>query len=381
MNLFDVYSQYDVEPVKGEGSYVFDAAGNRYLDFYGGHAVISIGHSHPHYLSTIKGQLDKIGFYSNAVKNSLQQELADKLEENSGVEDYAFFFCNSGAEANENALKLASFHTGNTRIVALENGFHGRTSAAVRATHNFSIQAPINQGYDIEYVKMNDLRAMQSELASGGVCAVIIEAIQGIGGCYTCTPEYLREVLNICRIYDVILILDEVQAGYGRSGNFFAFQEAELRPHIITTAKGMGNGFPIAGVLIDERTFESRKGMLGTTFGGNHLACAAGIAVLDVIKDENLVARSKALGGCFKQQLKSTFGDTFEVLGRGLMIGLKFPHPTAAIRKELLYNQKIFSGSSGDPNIMRILPPMNTKEAEIDHFISGLEKSIQKTQI
>ncbi|WP_235297232.1 aspartate aminotransferase family protein [Portibacter marinus] len=380
MNLFDVYSQYNVEPISGKGSYVYDAKGTEYLDFYGGHAVISIGHSHPHYVKRLKDQLDRIGFYSNAVQNSLQKELADKLEETSRVEDYAFFLCNSGAEANENALKLASFHTGNTRIIALEKGFHGRTSAAVRATHNFDIQAPINQGYDIEYVPINDVRAMQSELASGGVCAVIIEAVQGIGGCRTCDPEYLREVYNLCRIYDAILIMDEVQAGYGRCGRFFAWEYADIRPHIITTAKGMGNGFPIAGVLIDERTFQPKKGMLGTTFGGNHLACAAGIAVLEVIQNERLIDRSYQLGSFFRSRLEQTFGSTFEILGKGLMIGLKFNHSTASIRKNLLYEEHIFSGSSGDPNTMRILPPLNTTEKEIEHFLEGLSKVMENVE-
>lgn len=381
MKLFDVYNQYEIEPVLGDGSYVFDQNGTQYLDFYGGHAVISIGHSHPYYVEKIKSQLDKIGFYSNAVLNSLQQELADKLEEVSGVEDYALFLCNSGAEANENALKLASFHTGNTRIVALEKGFHGRTSAAVRATHNFDIQAPINQGYDIEYVPINDLRAMQSELASGGVCAVIIEAIQGIGGCYACDPQYLKEVYNLCRIYDAILIMDEVQAGYGRSGDFFSWQNAGFRPHIITTAKGMGNGFPIAGVLIDERTFTAKKGMLGSTFGGNHLACAAGIAVLDVIKDEGLVDNARNMGAYLIEQIKGKLGGACEILGRGLMIGLKFPFSTANIRKFLLHEEHIFCGSSGDPNIMRILPPLNCTKEQVDHFVKSMSKAVSKVEV
>jgi acetylornithine aminotransferase len=380
MNLFDVYSQYDVEPIRGRGCYVYDSEGTEYLDFYGGHAVISIGHSHTHYVQKISDQLNKIGFYSNAVQNSLQQELADKLAAVSGIEDYSLFLCNSGAEANENALKLASFHTGNTRIVALENGFHGRTSAAVRATHNFSIQAPINQGYDIEYVPMNDLRKIQSELASGGVCAVIVEAIQGIGGCYTCDAEYLEEVYNLCNIYDAILILDEVQSGYGRSGDFFAWQHAGFRPHIITIAKGMGNGFPIAGVLIDEKTFTSKKGMLGTTFGGNHLACAAGIAVLDVIKEEGLIEKSAALGTYFKSELEKHLSDDVVILGRGLMIGLRFPYPTGELRKKLLYQHKIFSGSAGDPNIVRILPPLNIEKKHIDQFITGLISAISEIE-
>lgn len=381
MKLFDVYSQYDVEPMQGKGCHVFDKDGNEYLDFYGGHAVISIGHAHPHYVHKISEQVNKMGFYSNAVKNTLQQELANKLEENSGIKDYSFFLCNSGAEANENAIKLASFHNGKTKIVALEKGFHGRTSAAVRATHKFEIQAPINQTYDVEYVPMNDLQAMQAALESGDICAVIIEAIQGIGGCYTCNPEYLQEVYKICTANNAIMIMDEIQAGYGRSGKFFAYQYADFRPHIITTAKGMGNGFPIAGVLIDEETFESKKGMLGTTFGGNHLACAAGIAVLDVIKEEDLVENAKVLGQYFRDQLKEKIDADFEILGQGLMIGLKFKFSTGAIRKSLLFEEKIFSGSSGDPNIMRILPPLNIKKEDIDQFVSGLSTTLKKVQI
>jgi len=381
MKLFDVYSQYDVEPVKGHGCFVYDAEGTEYLDFYGGHAVISIGHTHPHYVQKITEQIQNIGFYSNAVKNSLQKELTDKLEEVSGVKDYSFFFCNSGAEANENALKLASFQTGRKRVLALEKGFHGRTSAAVRATDKLVIQAPINQTYDVTYLPINDLSAMQAEMLAGDVCAVIIEPIQGIGGCYTCAAEYMQGLYQLCEENGAILILDEVQAGYGRSGKFFAFQNADIRPHIITTAKGMGNGFPIAGVLIDEHKFESKKGMLGTTFGGNHLACAAGIAVLDVIKEEGLLENSDVLGQYFRKQLKERVEIDFEILGHGLMIGLKFPFSTAAIRKSLLYDQKIFSGSSGDPNIMRILPPLNIKKENIDHFIDGLVATLEKVQI
>ncbi|GLR17544.1 aspartate aminotransferase family protein [Portibacter lacus] len=381
MNLFDVYSQYDIEPISGKGSYVYDAEGTEYLDFYGGHAVISVGHTHPVYVSKLKDQLDKIGFYSNAVLNSLQQELADKLESVSGVSDYALFYCSTGAEANENALKLASFHTGRTKIVALENGFHGRTSAAVRATHNYAIQAPINQGYDISYVKMNDVGAMESELAGGEVCAVIIEAIQGIGGCYTCDTEYLEKVSELCQTNGTVLIMDEVQAGYARSGKFFSFQNANIRPHIITMAKGMGNGFPIAGVLIDEQTFTAKKGMLGTTFGGNHLACAAGIAVLEIIEQENLIQHAQDLGQYFKAELESKLGNEVEVLGNGLMIGVKFNFSSAAIRKEMLYQEKIFTGSSGNANIMRILPPLNIKKEQVDYFISKLSKVFESVQI
>ncbi len=380
MKLFDVYSQYEVEPVKGSGARVIDKDGHKYLDFYGGHAVISIGHSHPHYVKKIKDQIDHLGFYSNAVQNSLQQELSDKLETLSGVEEYSMFFCNSGAEANENALKLASFHNGKTKILALENGFHGRTSAAVRATNSLKIQAPINRLYEIEYLTMEDLESFESHLKKGDVCAVIVEAIQGIGGCYTCSDKFLQGLSQLTKKYNAILILDEVQCGYGRSGKFFGFQHSNIRPDIITMAKGMGNGFPIAGVLIDEKVFESRKGMLGTTFGGNHLACAAGIAVLDVIKSEDLIVKAEVLGKYFFDKLQASFGNSVEILGRGLMIGLKFPFPTGSLRKVLLYKYKVFSGSSGNPNIMRILPPLNISKEQIDEFISALELAYQQLE-
>lgn len=376
MKLFDVYSQYEVEPVKGRGALVYDLEGQEYLDFYGGHAVISIGHSHPHYVEKITEQIKQLGFYSNAVQNSLQQELADKLEDLSGLQDYSFFFCNSGAEANENALKLASFHTGKTKVIALVNGFHGRTSAAVRATNNHSIQAPINQMYEVEYLPINDIEAVSSALGNKDICAVIVEAIQGIGGCHTCDTDYLRKLEKVCEQNEATLILDEVQCGYGRSGKFFAFQYADIRPGVITVAKGMGNGFPIAGVLINERIFQSKKGLLGTTFGGNHLACAAGIATLDVIKEEFLIEKAEELGQYFKSELSKVLDDDIKILGKGLMIGLQFPHPTAEIRKNLLYQQKVFSGSSGNPNIMRILPPLNVSKAQIDQFIKSLLVSI-----
>ena len=376
MKLFDVYSQYDVEPLKGKGAFVYDEKGKEYLDFYGGHAVISVGHSHPHYVDAITRQLKKIGFYSNAVKNSLQVELANKLETVSGLSDYALFLCNSGAEANENAIKLASFHNGKTKIIALENGFHGRTSAAVRATHNPKIQAPINQGFEITYLRMNDVLGLQKEISKDDTCAVIIEPIQGVGGCHTCDAGYMEVLAELCKKHNAILIMDEVQSGYGRSGEFFAFQYADIRPDIITMAKGMGNGFPIAGVMINEDVFDAKKGMLGTTFGGNHLACAAGIAVLEIIAEEKLQENASTLGEYFRDVLKNEIKEEIKILGKGLMIGVVFPYATLEIRKHLLYENSVFCGSSSDPNILRILPPLNITKDQIDLFVKQLASSV-----
>lgn len=372
MNLFDVYSLYPVEPVLGKGAYVYDKDNKQYLDFYGGHAVISVGHSHPHYVGKIKDQIEKIGFYSNAVINSLQQSLADKLEQVAGIKDYALFYCNSGAEANENALKMASFHNGKTRVLALENSFHGRTSAAVRVTHNFAIQAAINQGTEVTFLPINDHKAFQKELEKGDVTAVIIEAVQGIGGCHTCDTVFLKSISQLCKENNAILILDEVQCGYGRTGKFFAFQHAGIHPDIITIAKGMGNGFPIAGVLINENVFEARKGMLGTTFGGSHLACAAGMAVLEIIEIEELMENAANKGSYFEEKLQNSIPEDIQLLGKGLMIGIRFPYDTAPIRKKLLFDHHIFSGSSGDATIMRILPPLNITTAQIDEFVKAL---------
>ncbi len=381
MNIFDVYSLYPVEPVRGNAAYVYDADDNEYLDFYGGHAVISVGHSHPHYIGMLKRQIDRIGFYSNAVQNSLQQELADTLEKVSSVERYAIFYCNSGAEANENALKLASFHNGKTRVLALENGFHGRTSAAVRVTDNPKIQAPINQGTEVSYLPLNDIDAFKSELEKGDVTAVIIEAIQGIGGCYTSSVKFLEELSVLCKEHNACLIMDEVQCGYGRSGKFFAFQYANIRPDVITMAKGMGNGFPVAGILINEDVFEAKKGMLGTTFGGNHLACTAGIAVLDIIDQEDLLANATRLGAYFQEQLKHHIDEDIKIHGKGLMIGVEFPYDSTVIRKKLLFEHKIFSGSSGEPNIMRILPPLNITKDQIDHFVSKMAEVVETVKV
>lgn len=375
MDLFNVYPLFDIEPVKGEGSFVIDKNGQRYLDLYGGHAVISIGHSHPHYVATISSQLEKIGFYSNSVQNSLQKELARKLGELSGLDDYNLFLCNSGAEANENALKLASFHTGKTKVISFGKCFHGRTSAAVAVTDNPKIIAPINVRKDAVMLKLNDLAAVEAEIAKGDVAAVVIEGIQGIGGIRVPNPEFLQGLQKVCNENNVVLIFDEVQSGYGRSGKFFAFQYADIQPDVVTTAKGMGNGFPIGGVLINPK-YEPWFGMLGSTFGGNHLACAAGIAVLDVIKSQKLVQNAETVGNYLMDELKKIDGIK-EVRGLGLMIGIEFEQEIAEIRKKLLFDKKIFTGVSGK-NIIRLLPPLNLKKENAAIFLDKFKEVLNE---
>ena len=370
--LFDVYPLFNIEPVKGKGNYVYDQNGIEYLDLYGGHAVISIGHSHPHYVQKIKEQVQNLGFYSNSVQNSLQKELAAKLIDLSGCEGYQLFLCNSGAEANENALKLASFANGKTKVIAFKKGFHGRTSAAVNVTDIDKIKAPINKTFEAELHEWNNLETVKASLQKGDVCAVIIEGIQGIGGIHVTDKAFLEELEQLCAANDAILILDEVQSGYGRSGHFFGFQHADIQPDVISIAKGMGNGFPIGGVLIHPK-HKARYGMLGTTFGGNHLACAAGIAVLDVLKNENLLEHATTLGAYFIEQLKA-IPQVKEVRGRGLMIGIELNFPVAELRKKLLYEERIFTGSSSEPNTLRILPALNVSQKEIDYFLVKFKK-------
>jgi acetylornithine/N-succinyldiaminopimelate aminotransferase len=368
MKLFNVYPLYDIEPVQGKGCYIIDNQGIEYLDLYGGHAVISIGHNHPHYIQSIENQLHKLGFYSNAIQNPLQQQLADTLGKLSGLGDeYQLFLCNSGAEANENALKMASFRTGKTRVLAFEKAFHGRTSAAVNATHDAKIQAPINQTFPVDFLPWNDLQRVELELAKGDVCAVLIEGIQGIGGIYVPEVAFLEGIAAACTATETPLILDEIQSGYGRSGRFFAFQYAAIQPDMITMAKGMGNGFPIGGVLI-RNDYEAKFGLLGTTFGGNHLACAAAIAVLEVIENEQLIENARAMGDYFMQQLQM-LPNLKEIRGQGLMIGIELEENTAALRKKLLFEQKIFVGSASNPNVIRLLPPLTIGKREIDVFI------------
>lgn len=374
MNLFDVYSLYDIEPVRGQGAYVYDEEGQEILDFYGGHAVISIGHSHPHYVDTIQRQLGKIGFYSNSVKNPLQRELADKLGALSGLDEYNLFLVSSGAEANENALKLASFATDRSRVIAFNGAFHGRTSAAVNATDNEKIKAPINRNYPITFLELNDLDGVKRELEKGDVAAIIIEGVQGVHGIYVPEPEFLEALPDLCHANGAVLILDEVQSGYGRTGKFFAFQHSSVQPDIVTMAKGMGNGFPLGGLLIHPR-FAARKGMLGTTYGGSHLACAAGIAVLDVIKSENLLTKATEQGAYLMEKLAAT-GLFQEVRGYGLMIGLQLTEPIAPLRKKLLFEHQVFTGSSKDPNTIRLLPPLNVTKEQCDVLIVAFEEAL-----
>jgi len=371
MNLFDVYPLFDVNIVKGKGCHVWDDKGNEYLDLYGGHAVISIGHAHPHYVESISRQVATLGFYSNSVINKLQQQLAERLGKVCGYEDYSLFLINSGAEANENALKLASFHTGKTRVISFNKAFHGRTSLAVEATDNPKIIAPINANGHITYLPLNDIEAMQTELAKGDVCAVIIEGIQGVGGIKIPTTAFLQALRESCTQYGTILILDEIQSGYGRTGKFFAHQHSGIRPDIITVAKGIGNGFPMAGVLISPM-FKAVYGQLGTTFGGNHLACSAALAVLDVFEQEHLVENAASVGAFLLEELKKIKGIK-EVRGKGLMIGLEFEEPIKELRLRLLHEQHVFTGASGT-NVLRLLPPLCLSMDEAQEFINRLNK-------
>ena len=371
MNLFDVYPLFDVNIVKGKGCHVWDDKGNEYLDLYGGHAVISIGHAHPHYVESISRQVATLGFYSNSVINKLQQQLAERLGKACGYEDYSLFLINSGAEANENALKLASFHTGKTRVISFNKAFHGRTSLAVEATDNPKIIAPINANGHITYLPLNDIEAMQTELAKGAVCAVIIEGIQGVGGIKIPTTAFLQALRESCTQYGTILILDEIQSGYGRTGKFFAHQHSGIRPDIITVAKGIGNGFPMAGVLISPM-FKAVYGQLGTTFGGNHLACSAALAVLDVFEQEHLVENAARVGAFLLEELKKIKGIK-EVRGKGLMIGLEFEEPIKELRLRLLHEQHVFTGASGT-YVLRLLPPLCLSMDEAQEFINRLNK-------
>ena len=371
MKLYDVYPLFDINIVKGKGCHVWDEKGDEYLDLYGGHAVISIGHAHPHYVEMISNQVSQLGFYSNSVINKLQQELADRLGELSGYDDYQFFLINSGAEANENALKLASFYNGRTRVLVQEKAFHGRTSLAVEATHNPKIIAPINANGHVTYLPMNNLPAWEAELAKGDVCAVMIECIQGVGGIRLVTPEFMQGLRELCDKYDTVLICDEIQCGYGRSGKFFAHQHTGIRPDIITVAKGIGNGFPMGGVLISPK-FTPVYGQLGTTFGGNHLACAAAIAVLDVMKQENLVENAAKVGAYLMEELKK-FPQIKEVRGQGLMIGMEFEEPIKDIRRKLLFEKKVFTGVSGT-NVIRLLPPLCLSMEEAEEFLKRFKE-------
>jgi acetylornithine aminotransferase len=375
MNLFNVYPLVDITPVRALGATLWDDKGQQYLDFYGGHAVISIGHSHPHYVQRLSEQLQNIGFYSNSVQIPIQRELATKLGEVSGYPDYTLFLCNSGAEANENALKLASFHTGKTRVLAFRGAFHGRTSGAVAATDNPKIVAPFNAGHAVSFLDY-DLGAVEQALQAGDVCAAIIEPIQGVGGIIMPSDDFLRGLAALCQQYGALLIADEVQCGYGRSGKFFAHQWAGIQPDVISVAKGMGNGFPIGGILIAPH-LKASYGLLGTTFGGNHLACAAALAVLEVIEQEHLVGHARTLGDYLRTELLAHAGAE-EIRGRGLMIGVKYDFPVKEVRDKLLTEHHIFVGNASDPTVLRLLPPLNITKAEVDVFLQALYALTEK---
>lgn len=371
MDLFKVYKLWDIEPVKGLGTTLWDSKGVEYTDLYGGHAVISIGHCHPHYVEMLSAQLQKLGFYSNAVQNSLQRDLAERLGRISGYEDYSLFLCNSGAEANENAIKLASFKTGRSKVLAFGKAFHGRTSGAVAVTDNPKIQAPFNRTDNVEFVPLNDVDAVDRKLCKCEYAAVIIEGIQGVAGIYEPTDEFLQTLRGLCDKYGTCLILDEVQSGYGRSGRFFAHQYSGVRPDIITTAKGMGNGFPIGGVLIAPH-IAPESGMLGTTFGGNHLACTAALAVLDVIENEHLVQNAAKVGEYFRKAFE---GDAAiaEYRGRGLMIGLEIRPEYAGLRDRLLFEEHFFTGAAG-AQVIRLLPALNITQETASRFVASWQK-------
>lgn len=372
MNLFNVYPLFDIEPVKAKDCYIWDQEGNKILDLYGGHAVISIGHSHPHYVQKVSEQLGKIGFYSNSVQNSLQRELAEKLGALSGYPEHELFLCNSGAEAMENALKLASFHTDRKKVVMLSGAFHGRTSGAVAITDNPKIQAPVNPVEHVIRIDFDDEAALEEAVSKGDVCAVVIEGMQGVGGVFVPSTSFLQKARSLCDQYGTVLIMDEIQSGYGRSGKFFAHQHAGIEADLITLAKGMGNGFPIGGVMIAPK-FESWFGMLGTTFGGNHLACAAGIAVLDVLKEEKLIEHAAELGDYLKKRLAGIVGIK-EIRGHGLMLGMQLNSEAKPTRLQLLQEHKIFTGSSAQKETLRLLPPLSMTEEMADQFLYALQE-------
>lgn len=373
MKLFDVYPLFDINIVEGKGCLTYDDKGTEYLDLYGGHAVISVGHSHPTYVQKISEQVAKLGFYSNSVQNRLQEEFALQLGKASGYEDYSLFLINSGAEANENALKLASFHNGRKKVVAFRKGFHGRTSAAVRVTDNAKIVAPINEGFDVTFLPLNDIDAVRETLSKGDVCAVIIEGIVGIGGIQVPTSSFMQELSAACTETGTILILDEIQSGYGRSGKFFAHQYFGIKPDLITVAKGIGNGFPMGGLLISP-LFTAVSGMLGTTFGGNHLACAAGSAVLEIMEKEQLVENAAKVGTYLMDELNKIEGIK-EVRGLGLMIGIEFEAPIKDIRRKLLFEKHIFTGVSGT-NVIRLLPPLCLSMQQASYFITKFKETL-----
>jgi len=374
MSLFNVYPLFNITPVKANDVYVYDENNTEYLDLYGGHAVISIGHSHPKYVEAVSDQVSRLGFYSNSIQNPLQEKLAEKLEFMSGCRDYKLFLCNSGAEANENALKLASFHTGKKKILAFKNSFHGRTSAAVAATDDYKIVAPLNAQQEVDFVELGDLKKVETILKKNETCAVIVETIQGVGGLDESTTAFYKGLDELCKKYETVFIADEIQCGYGRTGDFFAFQKHGVTPDIISMAKGMGNGFPVGGILIHP-DIKASFGLLGTTFGGNHLACAASLAVLEVLQEENLMQNAKEVSAYFIEKAKKV-SKIKKVKGRGLMLGLEFDFPIAELRKNLINKHKIFTGSAKNPNLIRILPPLTIQKKHVDIFFEALNKEL-----
>jgi acetylornithine aminotransferase len=373
MSLFNVYPRFDITLAKGEGVYVYDTNNQQYLDLYGGHGVISIGHSHPHYVKQLTDQLEKIGFYSNSVNIPAQEILANKLSAQSGYPNHQLFLCNSGAEANENAIKLASFHTGKKKIIAFKGSFHGRTAAALNVTDNPKLSAPVNlDNFPVDFIELNNEEQLTNSLQANDVCAVIIEGIQGVGGLDAPSDEYLTFLANSCKQSGVVIILDEIQSGYGRTGKFFAHQYAKIEADIITMAKGMGNGFPVAGLLIHP-DIKAEYGMLGTTFGGNHLACAAGIAVLDTIRTEQLLDNTQLVSKWLQNEL-STIPAIKAIKGKGLMLGVEFDYPIKELRKKLLNDYHILTGASANPNLLRILPPLSITIDEITPFSTALKE-------
>lgn len=379
MSLFNVYPIYNITPVKALGAKVWDENNQEYLDFYGGHGVISVGHSHPKYVEAIKNQIEKIGFYSNSIQNPLQEAFAKKLIAFSGYPDYSIFLCNSGAEANENALKLASFHNKKSKVIAFEKSFHGRTSASVAVTDNPSIVAPINSNHEVIFLPLNQIDLVKKAISENEITAVIIEGIQGVGGLDEGTTSFFQDLEKVCNENNVILILDEIQSGYGRSGKFFAHQHHNIKPDIITMAKGMGNGFPIGGLLISDK-FKASFGLLGTTFGGNHLACASALSVLEIIENENLMENVSQQSAYFLEAI-SEISEIKKVKGKGLMLGLEFDFDVTELRKNLIYEQFIFTGNASQKNLLRILPPLSITSIQIDQFTVRLKNALESIKI
>lgn len=374
MKLFDVYPILDIELSKSQKSYVFDVQGNMYLDFYGGHAVISIGHSHPYYVKALTEQIHKISYYSNSVYISQKNKLANLLGNISGYEDYSLFLCNSGTESNENALKIASFHTGKKKVIAFKGSFHGRTSGSLSVTDNYKLISPFNAQHETMFINYQDFDSLEEKLKNQDICAVITEGIQGVSGIIDPGLDFFYQIESFCKKYNTVLIIDEIQSGYGRTGFFFSHQLYSIKPDLITVAKGMGNGFPIGGVLIHPK-FKPYYGMLGTTFGGNHLACTAGIAVLEIIKKENLIENAKKMGKILLQELR-IIPEIKDIRGRGLMIGLEFDFPIQDLKNVLIYKEKVFVGTSNNPYVLRLLPPLNIDENHIKLFLKKLKKAL-----